>query len=90
MKMSIRFALSAIRGELFEREREKERYSFGILYMGYLLSILKIKREKEIEEREREEREREEKEREERERKERERRKRESRKREREEREREQ
>ena len=60
--------------------------------MGYLLSILKIKREKEIEEREREEREREEKEREERERKERERKKkeRERRKREREEREREQ
>ena len=39
-----RFALSAIRGELLERER----YSFGILYTGYLLSIVNIKREIEI------------------------------------------
>ena len=31
----------AIRGELLERERD----SFGILYTGYLLSIVKIKRE---------------------------------------------
>ena len=34
-----RFALSAIRGELLERERarerEREKDSFGILYMGY-------------------------------------------------------
>ena len=36
-----RFALTAIIGELLEREREKERErkSFGILYAGYLLSI---------------------------------------------------
>ena len=42
-----RFALSAIREELLEREREKERErdSFGILYTGYLLSIVKIKRD---------------------------------------------
>ena len=37
-----RFALSAITGELLERD------SFGILYTGNLLSIVKIKREKEI------------------------------------------
>ena len=36
-----RLALSAIRGELLEREGD----SFGILYIGYLLSIVKIKRE---------------------------------------------
>ena len=37
-----RFALSAIRGELLERERD----SFGILqYTGYLLSVVKIKKE---------------------------------------------
>ena len=40
-----RFALNAIRGVLFERERN----SFGILYTGYLLSIVKIKRERERE-----------------------------------------
>jgi hypothetical protein len=40
---SQRKTLSAIRGELLERERD----SFGILYTGYLLSIVKIKREKE-------------------------------------------
>ena len=34
-----RFALSAIRGEFLERD------SFGILYTGYLLSIVKIMRE---------------------------------------------
>ena len=41
-----RFALSAIRGDLLEGEREKkrERDSFGILYTGYLF-IVKIKRE---------------------------------------------
>ena len=36
-----RFALNATRGKLLERERE----SFGILYTGYLLSIVKIKKE---------------------------------------------
>ena len=42
-----RFALSALRGELLEREREKdrERESIGILFTGYLLSIVKIERE---------------------------------------------
>ena len=50
-----RFALSALREELLERERgrekqkdrkrKRERDSFGILYTGYLLSIVKIKRE---------------------------------------------
>ena len=51
-----RFALSAIIGELLEREREREkegeslerereRDSFRILYTGYPLSIVKIKRE---------------------------------------------
>ena len=41
--------------ELFSRERKRERDSFGILYTGYLLSIVKIKREIEREkERERE------------------------------------
>ena len=40
-----KFALSDIRGELLE----SERYSFGILYKGYLLSIVKFKREREIE-----------------------------------------
>ena len=45
-----RYALSAISGEFLERERD----SFGILYTGYLLSILRL-REREIErERERE------------------------------------
>ena len=39
---SQRKTLSAIRGELLERERD----SFGILYTGYLLSIVKIKRER--------------------------------------------
>jgi hypothetical protein len=28
-----------------EREKERERDTFGILYTGYLLSIVKIKRE---------------------------------------------
>ena len=51
--MHRRFALSAIRGELLEREKDRERYSFGILFTGYLLSIKKIKREIE-KERERE------------------------------------
>ena len=42
------------------RKREKMRDNFGILYSGYLLSILKIKRDIYIErERKREERERE-------------------------------
>ena len=36
-----RFALRAIIGELLERD------SFEILYTGYLLSIVKIKRERE-------------------------------------------
>ena len=51
-----RFALRAIRVELLEREREKEReIVFRILYTGYLLSIIKIKKEIESErERERE------------------------------------
>ena len=59
------FALSAIRGELLERKREivGERDSFGILNTGYLLSIVKIKREererKKKRERETRERERE-------------------------------
>ena len=38
-------------------EKKRERNSFGILYTGYLLSIVKIKRDREIEgkrERERE------------------------------------
>ena len=39
-----RFALSSIRGELLEREREKEIDSFGILYTGYLFSLVKIKK----------------------------------------------
>ena len=43
-----RYALSAIREELLEREK-KERDSFGILYTGYLLSIVKIKWENEKE-----------------------------------------
>ena len=47
-----RFALSAIRGELLEREREKEIDSFGILYTDYLLSIVKIKRERKRKKRE--------------------------------------
>ena len=52
-----RFALSAIRRELLERERERD--SFGILYTGYLLFIVKIKREiKRKIKRERKERER--------------------------------
>ena len=34
-----KFALSEIRGELLEREKGKVRYSFGILYTGYLLSV---------------------------------------------------
>ena len=51
-----RFALRAIKGELLEgKEREKERDSFGILYTGFLLSIVKIKRDRD----ERRERERE-------------------------------
>ena len=36
-----RFALSAIRGGVLERER----HSFGILYTGYLKSRVQIKRE---------------------------------------------
>ena len=40
-----RFALNAIRGELFKRERD----SFGISYMGYLLSIVKIERDRDRE-----------------------------------------
>ena len=40
-KNAHRFALSAIRGELLESERD----SFGILCMGYLLTIVIIKRE---------------------------------------------
>ena len=52
-----RFALSAIRGELLERERDRERYSFGILFTDYLLSIVKIKREIEREYREKRKRE---------------------------------
>jgi hypothetical protein len=42
-----RFALSAIRGELLEKE-------IVLGYTGYLLSIVKIKRERKREERERE------------------------------------
>ena len=42
-----RFALSAMRGELLKRDSEKERDSFKILYMDYLSSIIKIKRESE-------------------------------------------
>ena len=43
-----RFEFSAIRGELLERKkREIERDSFGILYTGYLLSIVMTKRERE-------------------------------------------
>ena len=38
-----RFVLSALRGELLERERERD--CFWILYTGYLLSIVKMKRE---------------------------------------------
>ena len=40
-----RFTLSAIRGELLQREREKERQFWDIT--GYLLSIVKSKRERE-------------------------------------------
>ena len=47
-----RFALSGDIWREKERERERkrgrERNSFGILYTGYLLSIVKIKREIEI------------------------------------------
>ena len=43
-----RFALSAIIEELLEREKEIERDSFGMIYTGYQLSIVKIKREREI------------------------------------------
>ena len=50
-----RFALSAIRGELLERERD----SFGILNTGYLLSLEKREREKEREREEEREREKE-------------------------------
>ena len=44
------FVLSTLRGNLLEIEREKkrereERDSFGNLYTGYLLFIIKIKRE---------------------------------------------
>ena len=45
-----RFDLSAIRGTF--GEREKERDSFRILYTGYLLSIVKIKRKREKREKE--------------------------------------
>ena len=40
-----RFALS---GEIFERERDREKDSFGIYYTGYLLSIERQEREREI------------------------------------------
>ena len=58
------FSLSAIKGGTFEerkRKKEIERDCFEILYTGYLLSIVEIKREieREKEERERERRERE-------------------------------
>ena len=52
-----RFALSAIRGKLLERKRERD--IFGILYKGYLLSIVKIKKERERERESERERERE-------------------------------
>ena len=39
--------INTIRGEFLERERERD--SFGILYTGYLLSIVKIKRKVERE-----------------------------------------
>ena len=38
-----------MKGELLERERERERDSFGILNTGNLFFIVKIKREKERE-----------------------------------------
>ena len=41
-----------------ERKRKKERDCFGILYTGYLLSIVKIKREIERDEKDRERKER--------------------------------
>ena len=44
-----RFTLSAIRGKLLKRKREGERDSFGILYTGYLLSIVKKKIKREVE-----------------------------------------
>ena len=50
-----RFALSAMRGKLLERERD----NFGILFTGYLLSIVKIEREIEIKREREKERERE-------------------------------
>ena len=49
------------RGTFGER-KERERKRFGILYTGYLLSIVKIKREKERERKREKKREREEKE----------------------------
>ena len=52
-KTSIEIALSAKRGELFAREWERKRDSFGILYTGYLLSIVNIKRVIERESKER-------------------------------------
>ena len=52
--------MSAIRGKLSEKEKKKrERDSFGILYTGYLLYIVKIKREIDKKERGKRERERE-------------------------------
>ena len=40
-----RFALSAIRGEPFERERD----SFGILYTGHLLVVRELEKKRESE-----------------------------------------
>ena len=50
-----RFALRATRGKLLEtgREKERDRDSLGILYTGYLLSIVNIKKEIERERKER-------------------------------------
>ena len=54
-----------------ERKKKSERYSFGILYMGYLLSIVKVKKEGERKNERKERRKRDERERGKREEKER-------------------
>ena len=48
------YLLTIRRTTFGERKRKSERYSFGILFTGYLLSIVKIKKERERKELERE------------------------------------
>ena len=40
------FALSALREKERKKKRGRERDSFGILYKGYLLSTVKVKKER--------------------------------------------